>query len=397
MSSNARGLRVAVAGMHFGGAFVPIYVHHPDVEYVGIVDPDREVLDRVGVRFDIARRHADLEEVIRCDDYDAVHLVTPIPLHASQTIAVLNSNKHCACTVPMATSLDDIHAILAAQRKSCRNYMMMETAVYTRQFLYAQALVKSGRLGRIQFLRGAHYQDMENWPSYWRGLPPMWYATHAVSPCLAIADAKATKVHAFGSGVMREPLHSQYDNPFPVETAIFELDQPALAMEISRSLFQTARGYTESFCIYGESVTVEWPQMEPACDVVVFSMPSWNSSVSTRRGLPVSTERVVPPDRQDLLPPEIARFTLLGKYDDTNPQKAFDTGGGHYGSHPHLVHEFVRSIIEGRKPRIDEITAANWTAAGICAHESAMQNGQGIDIPSFNEKREGVPPGAPYP
>ena len=40
--------------------------------------------------------------------------------------------------------------------------MMMETAVYTRQFLLARELAASGQMGRIQFLRGAHYQDMEN-------------------------------------------------------------------------------------------------------------------------------------------------------------------------------------------------------------------------------------------
>ena len=64
------------------------------------------------------------------------------------------------------------------------------------------------------------------------------------------------------------------------------------------------------------------------------------------------------PDRQDLLPPEIARFTVRGKYDDTNPQKSFKTGGDHDGSHSHLVQEFVRSIVEKRKPWVDERKAA---------------------------------------
>ena len=41
------------------------------------------------------------------------------------------------------------------------------------------------------------------------------------------------------------------------------------------------------------------------------------------------------------------------------------------------------SIAEGRKPWIDAVTAANWTAAGICAHESAMQGGAEITVPSF--------------
>jgi hypothetical protein len=48
-----------------------------------------------------------------------------------------------------------------------------------------------------------------------------------------------------------------------------------------------------------------------------------------------------------------------------------------------MVHEFVRSIVEGRQPWIDAITAANWTAAGICAHESAMAGGREMVIPEF--------------
>jgi len=374
-------LRIAVAGMGFGAAFVPIYLHHPDVDRIGIVDPNRKALDYVGDRFDVERRHIDLAEVLHSDDYDAVHLVTPIPMHAEQAIAVLRSGKHCACTVPMATSVKDLRRIIAAKRKSGRNYMMMETAVYTRQFLYAKDLAKRGLFGRIQLLRGAHYQDMEKWPSYWMGLPPMWYATHAISPCLAIIRTRAVGVHCFGSGVMRKELHRQYGNPFPVEMAVFELEKPNLAMEVTRSLFQTSRGYTESFNVYGEKMTFEWPQIEEEDSPVVFTargIADWG------RGRRSDVERIVAPDRGDLLPPEIARFTVRGKYDDTNPQKSFETGGGHHGSHPHLVHEFVRSIVERRKPWIDEVTAANWTAAGISAHESAMRGGKRVNVPSFD-------------
>jgi len=48
------------------------------------------------------------------------------------------------------------------------------------------------------------------------------------------------------------------------------------------------------------------------------------------------------------------------------------------------VHEFVRSIVEARSPRIDAITAANWTAAGIAAHQSALSGGQEVEVPSFD-------------
>jgi hypothetical protein len=45
----------------------------------------------------------------------------------------------------------------------------------------------------------------------------------------------------------------------------------------------------------------------------------------------------------------------------------------------------VRSIVEARPSRIDAVTGANWTAAGICAHASAMRGGQTVDVPSFVE------------
>jgi len=378
MSIQKRKLRVAVVGLRFGGSFAPIYHAHPDVEYVSICDTNRELLDQYGDKFGFARRYTDLESILKSDEYDTVHLASPIPAHAEQAVAVLNSGKHCACTVPMATTIEDLRAIVEAQRRSGKNYMMMETAVYTYPFLFARQMYEKGEFGRLQFLRGAHYQDMENWPSYWMGLPPMYYATHAIGPLLAIAGARAVKVHCYGSGRMREELTRPYGNPYPVETAIFQLDRGNLAAEVTRSLFETARGYMESFNIYGEHASMEW-HMEDEPQVLFRMGP-----LQENRGRPVSMERIAPPPRPDLLPPELAYYiTHQSELDPNNPHHSVLQGNAHHGSHPHLVHEFVRSIVEGRQPWIDAATAANWTAAGICAHESAMKGGQEVIIPTF--------------
>lgn len=376
MSVTAK-LRIAVVGLGFGAEFVPIYLDHPDVASVAICDKDEQRLQVTGDRFNIRRRYTDVTEVIAAPDIDAVHLITGIPEHAPQAVSVLNAGKHCACTVPMATRLDDLRAVVAAQRASGKNYMMMETAVYTRQFLLARALRDRGEFGRIQFLRGAHYQDMERWPPYWAGLPPMWYATHAVSPLLAIAGARAARVHCFGSGEMRAELHRQYGNPYPVETAIYQLDQPNLAAEVTRTLFNCARPYMESFTVYGENACYEW-QMEDEPPMLFHASPVVPDQV--RR---VTTQQPEAPDRADLLPPEVGKYTRRFVYSDEQRHLSFEQGGGHHGSHPHLVHEFVRSTVENRPPWIDAATAANWTAAGICAHESALRGGAGIDVPSF--------------
>ena len=171
--------------------------------FVWYVDSDSYVTER----YEFADVFRDVAEVVR-SDYDAVHLVSGIPDHAPQALAMLNAGKHCACTVPMATTLDDLHAIVAAEKRTGLTYMMMETAAYTYQCLYTEELIQRGEVGRIQLLRGAHYQDMENWPPYWLGLPPMHYATHAVAPLLKLANTRATRVHCFGSGSMRTTVEA---------------------------------------------------------------------------------------------------------------------------------------------------------------------------------------------
>ena len=108
-------VRIAVVGLGFGAEFVPIYRDHPNVASVAICDQDEERLRRTGERFNIQRRFRDLDEIIRSDEFDAVHLVSGIPDHAAQAATVLGSGKHCACTVPMATSLADLRAVVQAQ------------------------------------------------------------------------------------------------------------------------------------------------------------------------------------------------------------------------------------------------------------------------------------------
>ena len=58
-------------------------------------------------------------------------------------------------------------------------------------------------------------------------------------------------------------------------------------------------------------------------------------------------------------------------------------GGGHGGSHPHLVHEFVSALVEERDPFPNAVQSANWTCVGILAHESALKGGEIIKLPAF--------------
>ena len=364
-------VRISVVGLRFGASFVPIYRHHPDVTAVGVCDLDPERRHGAGDKSGIPDEHRlkSLDDVLASDEWDAVHLATPVPLHVEQAIAALRAGKHVASAVPAGTSLDGLRQLVTAQRETGRTYMMMETAVYTREFLYVKELYDQGAIGRIQLLRGAHYQDMDGWPAYWAGLPPMHYATHALGPLLHLTGARATSVTCLGSGQMRADLHTQYGNPYPIETATFTLAGPGVdgvAAEVTRSLFETAVAFKESFDVYGDRATFLWQQVPGDAPALIRLGDLPADRANARRAATVERPQI--PYRPDLLPAPLAQFAE----------------GGHGGSHPHLVHELIRSIVERRSPAVDVVRAANWTAAGLCAHDSAMQGGVRVTIPALD-------------
>lgn len=371
MTNTTRKIRIAVVGLHFGSAFAPIYQQHPDVEKVILCELDEPLLHKVGDQLGIEDRFTSLEELLAADVCDAVHLLTPVPLHTKHTLAVLGAGKHCACAVPMATEIDDLRRIIAAQKASGKNYMMMETGAYTREFFFVRDLLERGEMGSITFLHGTYHQDLEGGgvAAYWWAQPPMHYVTHALSPLLALAQKRVANVSCLGSGRLRPDIQQPNANIFPLQTAIFQLAETDVCAQVTRSWFQTARAYTEAFSVYGDKRGFEWQQLEHE-DPVLFTLEPLQRPDQVNRD--ITTERVQPPFRPDLVPTEIASFA----------------DGGHGGSHPHLAHEFVRSIVEERPPAIDALTAADWTAPGICAHDSALRGGELIAVPDFRSSTE---------
>jgi predicted dehydrogenase len=362
-------VNVAIIGLGFGAEFIPIYQRHPQAEMYAICQRDRKKLDQLGDALKVAVRHTDYRELLKDPRIDAVHINSPIPDHAWMTLAALEAGKHVACTVPMATSADDCRKIVELSQKKGLKYMMMETTVYSREFFFVKEMLDRGELGRIQFLRAAHQQEMAGWPGYWEGLPPMYYATHCVGPVLALPNAQAEYVSCFGSGRIAEPLVAKYGSPFAVETCHIKMKNSDLSAEITRSLFNTARQYVESFDVYGSKQSFEWTQVEHG-NPVVFTGEK--------------PKHVEVPDYAKLLPEPIRPFTTRGVYDAEEHQHlSFLQGSGHGGSHPHLVHEFVSALVEDRDPRPNAVKSANWTCVGIVAHDSAMAGGKITPLPDF--------------
>ncbi len=367
-------VNIALVGLGFGAEFIPIYLKHPNANIAAICQRNEASLNEIGDKYGIEKRYMSYEELLADPDIDAVHINTPIGSHAPQSIQALKAGKHVACTVPMATTVEECETICNLCKVTGLTYMMMETVVYSREFLFVKELFDKGELGRVQYLQSSHQQDTAGRPSYWDGLPPMHSATHCVGPVLALERNRAETLSCFGSGRIQEEMIGIHGSPFAIESCQATFKDSDVSGRIIRSLYNTARQYRESFDVYGSKKSYEWPLIEDENPVIhTIGKPE-----------PEIPERVEVPDYAHRLPKEIQAFTGRGVYDSgENQHLSFTQGGGHGGSHPHLVHEFVSALIDKRAPYPNAAESANITCVGILAHESAMAGGALKTLPAF--------------
>jgi len=370
--SSKQQVNVAMIGLGFGSEFIPIYQAHPHANVIAVCRRDEAALNRAADEFGIAKRYTDYDAVLEDPEVDFVHINSPIPDHAWMSLEALKAGKHVMCTVPMATTIKECDKICQAVEDTGLKYMMAETVVYSREFLFIKDLYKKGELGKIQHVAASHPQDMDGWPSYWEAMIPMHYATHVVSPCLGLLDSVAEYVSCFGSGTVRKDIAKKSGNKFAVETCHIKVKDSDITCHIWRFLYDVARQYRESFDVYGTKKSFEWTLTEHEPHIIH----------TAKKPEPEIPEKITVPDFAHLLPQEIQKFTLPQEIHDTG-HLSFIQGGGHGGSHPHLVHEFVSAMIEDRDPWPNAVQSANWTCVGICAHKSAEKGGKIVKLPKF--------------
>ena len=369
-------VNVAMIGLGFGAEFIPIYQALPNVNQIAICRRDEAEMNKVGDQFGIEKRYTNYDDVLADPEIDFVHINSPIGDHAWMSLKALDAGKHVMCTVPMATTIEECQQIVEKVQETGLKYMMAETVVYSREFLFIKEMYDKGELGTIQHLAASHPQDMDGWPSYWEEMITMHYATHVVSPCLGLMDSLAEAVSCFGSGAVREDIAEKSGNPFAVQSCHIKLQDSNVAAHIWRFLYDVARQYRESFDVYGTKKSFEWTLVENEPHVLH----------TAKKPEPEIPEKVEVPDYAHLLPAEIQKFTLPAEIHDAE-HLSFVQGGGHGGSHPHMVHEMVSALQDDREPWPNAVTSANWTCVGICAHESAMNGGEVVKLPEFTLRK----------
>jgi predicted dehydrogenase len=160
-------LRIALVGtgwiMDFHARAV---LEHPGAELAAAANWRRPSLDRLAERHGIARTTTDWRALAADPGVDAAVVGTPNALHAPQAIAFLDAGKHVLVEKPMAASLAEADAMVAAARRSGAFLMVAHCWRFHPDVRALRARVEAGELGQIVKTRS--YGGHAGWgPSGW--------------------------------------------------------------------------------------------------------------------------------------------------------------------------------------------------------------------------------------
>jgi predicted dehydrogenase len=180
------------------------------------------------------------EELLARDDVDAIYNPLPNHLHAEWSIRAAEAGKHVLCEKPLALSLAEVDAMMAAAQKN--NVVIAEAFMYKHhpQTLKVLELVEQETIGDVLLIKGAFTFNLDRpddvrWVPEWGGGSIWDVGCYPISFTRLVAQAEPVEVFGWQvtgstgidvvfSGQMRftDGLLAQFDCGFraPYRTAI---------------------------------------------------------------------------------------------------------------------------------------------------------------------------------
>jgi len=144
----ARKLRVGFVGL--GRVFdlnVKGYLGSEETEIAALCDADEALLSRRAGEHGDALATSDYATFLKAG-LDVVEILTPHPLHEHMTLAALKQGAHVSVQKPMAMSLAECDAMIAAAEASGRRLKVYENFVFYPPLVKARELMLAGAIGR---------------------------------------------------------------------------------------------------------------------------------------------------------------------------------------------------------------------------------------------------------
>lgn len=137
----------------------------PDVRLVAIADTNTAVAGDTAKRYGYARPEYDWKAIAEAPDIDAVSVVVANHLHREIVEGLLAAGKHVLCEKPLAASIADAEAMVAAAERSDR----VSAVGYTYRRTPAAEMIRrelaAGTLGELIHFNGHYWCDYALDPS----------------------------------------------------------------------------------------------------------------------------------------------------------------------------------------------------------------------------------------
>lgn len=160
MSNSAeRKLRIGVAGL--GRAFtamLPTFAADPRVRLVAAADPRPEARQRFAAEF-AGKAYARVEELCADPALDLVYVATPHQFHAPHAVLAAQHGKHVLVEKPLALTLDDCGAVIAAARRAGVHLIVGHSHSFDAPILRTRELIATGAFGPVHMITAFNYTD----------------------------------------------------------------------------------------------------------------------------------------------------------------------------------------------------------------------------------------------
>jgi len=190
-------LRVGIVGLGaFAESHIRAYRALPHVEIAAVASRSPERAAEIAARYGIPAWYGSHEELIADDTIDAVSITTAEHEHRAPAVMALRAGKHVLVEKPLASTLEDAAAILAAAREATGILMPGHILRFDPKYAGARAAAASGELGRIVAISARRNRPRGHIAIYGRVHPALVTAIHDIDIMLWTAGSDVRRVHA---------------------------------------------------------------------------------------------------------------------------------------------------------------------------------------------------------
>ncbi len=140
-------------------------------ECTAICDINEDFLKSRGDKFGVERRYTDYYKMLEDGGFDCVCLVTPDFIHREHAVAACEAGYHVLCEKPLAQSIEDCEAMVAAAKKAGVKFMTGQVGRKTPGFIKAKELVDAGKIGELFYVESEYAHDYQFLGKAWRWDP----------------------------------------------------------------------------------------------------------------------------------------------------------------------------------------------------------------------------------